>query len=79
MDMHLDMFVEAEFNKESFHSCAVCTLVQEPAGFQLRLLTTLHSATISSSMFLPQTQMVAPGDTAGYVSLIDLSRPAVLW
>jgi len=53
--------------------------LQEPAGFQLRKLTTLHSATITSSMYLPQTQMVAVADMAGYVSLIDLARPAVLW
>lgn len=64
--------------------CAVlrCTALpppQEPAGFQLRLLTTLHSATISSSTYLPQTLMVAVSDMAGCISLIDLSRPAVLW
>ena len=53
--------------------------MQEPAGFQLRLLTTLHSASISSSTYLPQTLSVAVSDMAGCISLIDLSRPAVLW
>lgn len=64
-------------------SAVPCTvsfvMLQEPAGFQLRLLTTLHSATISSSTYLPQTLMVAVSDMAGCISLIDLSRPAVLW
>jgi hypothetical protein len=53
--------------------------MQEPAGFQLRLLTLLHSAAIVSSTYLPQTMMVAVSDAAGCVSLVDLSQPAVLW
>lgn len=62
------------------HACAsLVSRVQEPAGFQLRLLSTLHTASIASSTYLPQTLMVAVSDMAGSISLIDLSRPAVLW
>lgn len=63
----------------STYASSIVMCAQEPAGFQLRLLTTLHSASISSSTYLPQTLLVAVSDMAGCVSLIDLSRPAVLW
>eukprot|EP00879_Flechtneria_rotunda_P011333 GHRR01011838.1.p1 GENE.GHRR01011838.1~~GHRR01011838.1.p1 ORF type:complete len:1352 (+),score=605.93 GHRR01011838.1:400-4455(+) len=54
-------------------------VIQEPAGFQLRLLTCLHTADIVSSAYLPQFKMVAVSDAAGSVSLIDLAKPAVQW
>lgn len=53
--------------------------LQEPSGFQLRLLTRLHSSDIVSSAYLPQFKMVAVSDRSGSVSLIDLSKPAVPW
>lgn len=53
--------------------------LQEPSGFQLRLLTLLHSSDIVSSAYLPQFKMVAVSDRSGSVSLIDLSKPAVPW
>jgi hypothetical protein len=56
----------------------LCAL-QEPSGFQLRLLTRLHSSDIVSSAYLPQFKMVAVSDRSGSVSLIDLSKPAVPW
>jgi hypothetical protein len=60
-------------------SCFACSLLQEPSGFQLRLLTRLHSSDIVSSAYLPQFKMVAVSDRSGSVSVIDLSKPAVPW
>lgn len=53
--------------------------IDEPPGFQLRLLTLIHTADICNSAYAPTFKMVAISDKAGSVSLIDLSKPAVMW
>ncbi|KAF8064591.1 hypothetical protein HT031_003392 [Scenedesmus sp. PABB004] len=53
--------------------------IQEPAGFQLRLVTRLHSCHIVCSAYLPQLKRVAVSDSSGSVSLIDLAAPSVPW
>lgn len=55
------------------------TTISEPPGFQLRLQGLVHSADVTCSAYNPSFKFVAVGDRAGAVSLIDLSRPALLW
>ncbi|GBF90963.1 hypothetical protein Rsub_03818 [Raphidocelis subcapitata] len=55
------------------------TAVSEPPGFQLRLQSLVHSADITCSAYNPSFKFVAVGDRAGAVTLVDLSRPALLW
>lgn len=70
--------VPASVTSDVFASMA-CPHLQEPPGFQLRLLTRLHNHDIVSSTYLPQFKMVAVSDRSGSVSLIDLAKPAVPW
>jgi len=60
-------------------AAAAAAAVQEPAGFQLRLLSLLHCCSIAGSTYLPQAKSVAVSDSSGSVSLIHLAAPAVLW
>lgn len=55
------------------------TAVSEPPGFQLRLQSLVHSSDICTSAYNPSFKHVAVSDKAGTVSLIDLSKPALLW
>jgi hypothetical protein len=55
------------------------TRLAAPAGFQLLLQSLLHSADITTSAYNPSFKHVAVADAAGMVSLVDLSKPAVLW
>jgi len=55
------------------------TPLKEPPGFQLRLQSLVHSADICTSAYHPSFKFVAVSDKAGTVSLIDLSKPAILW
>jgi hypothetical protein len=55
------------------------TPIEEPPGFQLRLLSTIHSAHICASTYMPTCKLVAVSDAAGAVSLIDLAKPAIRW
>lgn len=54
-------------------------VIEEPPGLQLRLRTLIHSADVCASAYNPSFKMVASSDAAGTVSLVDLSKPAVLW
>ena len=55
------------------------TPVKEPPGFQLRLQSLVHGANICTSTYNPSFKFVAVSDRAGMVSLVDLSKPALLW
>jgi hypothetical protein len=55
------------------------TRVSEPPGFQLLLQSLVHSADVTTSAYSPSFKHVAVADAAGMVSLVDLSKPAVLW
>lgn len=52
---------------------------QEPPGFQLRLVSRLHTAHVVASTYLPQSKRIAVSDASGSVSIIDLAVPAVPW
>ncbi|MEW5311029.1 MAG: hypothetical protein WDW38_002776 [Sanguina aurantia] len=54
------------------------SIVQE-AGFQLRLSSTLHRADICCIVVCPHSAVAAAGDRAGCVSLMDLTKPSLLW
>ena len=53
--------------------------IEEPPGFQLRLMSLIHSSAICSSSYAPTCKLVTISDRAGAISLIDLAKPAVVW
>jgi hypothetical protein len=55
------------------------TPIREAPGFQLRLQSLVHSSDICTSAYNPAFKHVAVSDKAGTVSLIDLSKPALMW
>lgn len=55
------------------------TPVAQPAGFQLRAQLRVHSADVTALSFNPAFKSLAVADRSGIVSLLDLSKPALMW
>jgi hypothetical protein len=53
--------------------------VSEPPGFQLVLTCDVHISDVTALAHNPASRHVAAADRAGTVSLLDLSKPALLW
>lgn len=53
--------------------------IAEEAGFQLKLRSLVHTADIMSVVYVAESKFVAAGDAGGGVSLLNVSRPELLW
>lgn len=55
------------------------TIIEQPAGFQLRAQLLVHSADVTALSLYPAFKSLAVADRSGIVSLLDLSKPALMW
>lgn len=54
-------------------------VIPEEVGFQLRMRSLVHAADICCCVFMADSNLVLAGDAAGFVSLLDVSKQALLW